>query len=268
MKETLAVVATMAGMFAAVFAGSAPVTLLMDHANPLYRPLGNLGIALAAVLIVYLWRRFVLRRSWRGVGLGWNARALPQALLGVGAAVAAVGVAAAVTVAVGAGHWQPGLSDHVGAALLAVPTTMLAGQAFPEELLWRGNLYDVLARRLRPGAVIAICAVFFGVLHLASKSGAEGTAQHLLYVVQATALGFLCGAARARTGALWAAIGAHLGLHVGNMLFAVRPTEYGVQLVLMTITMALAGAAFLVRARTRRPGPASGDGPSAYNRQA
>ncbi|MEU6742281.1 CPBP family intramembrane glutamic endopeptidase [Streptosporangium sandarakinum] len=253
-----AVLITAVAMLAQVIIGTAPVTLLLDRDNALYRPLGMIGITLASLGLVHLIRRLG-RRSWRGVGLRGSWRAPLHLLLGALAGTAAMAAANALSVAVGAAAWQPW--EMVTAGLPYLPLAIafaLLSQAFPEELLWRGHLFDTLSGRLTPPVVLAVVSIGFGAMHLISNSPADTPVERLLYVGQATALGFACAAARARTGALWAAVGVHTGFHIANMLLPTRDIAYGVQLVIMVGTLCVTG--LLILAGRRRDGTAAGDG--------
>ncbi|MET7326907.1 type II CAAX endopeptidase family protein [Nonomuraea sp. NPDC005650] len=251
-----AVLITVAAMFAMIFGGSRPATLLFDPGDLLYQPVGVVGITLASFAVVYLIRRFLGRQSWRGVGLTRTWRAVPHLLAGVLAGAVAVIASSALSVALGVATWVPW--DLVRPQLPYVPFAVviaLLGQAFPEELLWRGHLYDTLSGRLSPKAVMIVVSVCFGALHIISQSAADTPVERLLYVLQAIGLGFACAAARARTGAVWMAVGVHTGLHTGNILLPTQDIQYGVQLVIVTCTLTVTGLLILARRRDGRTAP-------------
>ncbi|MFI6595928.1 lysostaphin resistance A-like protein [Nonomuraea sp. NPDC050536] len=255
MKSTLtSVLVTIAGLFASVFGGSLPASLLFERTSPLRQPLVVLGVTSLAVLLVWLVRRYLAHRPWQGLRLTRSRWALPQALLGVGAAMAATVGANALSVALGVTTWAPGIDLSQLLLLPLAIAFIVLGQAFPEELWFRGHLFDTLSERLSPRVVLAVTSLAFGSLHLLSQSPAQGFAENLLYVVQATTLGLACGAARSRTGALWAAIGFHTGYHIGYGLLPTQPVHYGVQLVILAATTTVAASLFLVRTR-RAPSP-------------
>ncbi|MEV4111848.1 type II CAAX endopeptidase family protein [Nonomuraea sp. NPDC049695] len=248
-----AVLITVVAMLAQVVIGSLPATLLLDRDNLLYQPVGVVGITLASLGIVYLIRRYLGRQSWRGVRLTRSWRAVPHLLAGALAGVAAVAAASALSVAFGVATWVP--YDVFSPEMLYLPIAIaiaLLGQAFPEELLWRGHLFDTLSGRLSPRAVMIVTAVVFGAMHIISQSAADTVAERLLYTVQAAGLGFACAAARARTGAVWMAVGVHLGLHIGNMTLPTKDIQYGVQLVIMACTLTVTGLLILSRRRGGR----------------
>ncbi|WP_157549863.1 CPBP family intramembrane glutamic endopeptidase [Nonomuraea candida] len=255
------VLIAVAVMFAQVFLPALPLPLLLDPGHPLFRPLGTAGVTLASLGLIYLVRRFVHRRSWRGAGFGRSWRAVPQLLAGVLAGTLAVVVAGALSVLLGVATW--GSWDLVLGQLPYLPLAIvivLLGQSFPEELLWRGHAYDMLADRLSPRAVLVVTSVAFGALHIISRSQADTLAERLLFVVQAVALGFLCGAARARTGTIWAAVGAHTGFHLGHLVLPAQDVRYGLYLVILTCALGAAGLLLLRRRADGESTPRSGEG--------
>ena len=248
-------------MFVQAISGPLVVSLLTDDHGILVQTLSALSVTLVSLALVYAVRRFLGGQRWPGVRLTWSWSALWQALAGLFAGAAAVASAQALAVALGSTTWLPWAEQ--GAVLLrylpfAVAILMLS-QAFPEELLWRGHVYDTLSARLSPGAVVITVSAVFGALHIISQSAADTLAERLLYVVMATALGFACAVARLRSGAVWMAVGVHTGLHVGLRLAATQATNYGVQLVLMAGALMLAAWVIdgVYRARAvREPVPA------------
>ncbi len=241
----------MVTLFAQVILGTAPVALFMDPSDPLYEPLGMIGITVASVALVWAIRRLSGRLPWSGLRLTRSRSAVPHALLGVLAGAAAVVAANAASVAIGVATWLP-WDKVVAPALTSLPVAVayiVLGQAFPEELLWRGHLYDTLSRRLSPRMVLVVVSVAFGAMHIVSQSPADTVAEKLLYLVQAAALGFACAAARARSGALWMAIGVHTGYHLGDTLLPTQDRQFGAQLALLALTLTLTG---LITLRTAR----------------
>jgi uncharacterized protein len=224
-------------------------TPLFNRSSPLAQPAAGLSVALVAALLVYLWRRYRLRRPWSGVGLPWRRSAIVEAALGAVIAAAAVAVANGVSVLIGAATWTswPETGERVGVVVLAILSVSIVQQGFPEELLWRGHLWDLLSDSLSPRMVLILTSVFFGLLHIVSGSGAANLGERLLYIVMAVALGFACGAARARTGAAWMAVGVHSGLHLGLRGIPTEPSNYAIWLVLLTATLSLAGVLILGR---------------------
>ncbi|SEU15234.1 CPBP family intramembrane glutamic endopeptidase [Nonomuraea wenchangensis] len=241
-----AVLITLAATFGQIIVGTAPVTLLLDSGHPLYRPLGMIGITLASLGLVHLIRRFLGGQSWAGVGLERSRRAVPQLFLGVVAGAVPVAAAIMLSVAFGAMSLPPGDKIFADAGLLPYGIAFaLLSQAFPEELLWRGHLFDTLSARLPPKAVLIVVSVGFGALHIISSSAADSLGERLLYVLQAVALGFACAAARAHTGTLWMAVGVHTGLHTANLLLPAEAVHYGVHLVILSCALTVSGLLLL-----------------------
>ncbi|MER6578116.1 type II CAAX endopeptidase family protein [Nonomuraea sp. NPDC001023] len=260
-----AVLITVAATFAQVLVGTIPVTLLLASDHPLYRPLGMIGVTLAALALVYLIRRFLGGQSWAGVGMERSRRAVPQLLLGVVAGAVPTVAAILLSLAFGVTSLAPGetILGELGLVPYGIAFALLS-QAFPEELLWRGHLFDTMSARLSPRVVLIVVSVGFGALHILSNSSADSPAERLLYVVQAVALGFACAAARARTGALWMAVGVHLGLHLGNLLLPTEAVHYGVQLVILACTLTVSGLILLRYGKGARERAACHPGPTAY----
>ena len=88
-------------------------------------------------------------------------------------------------------------------------------QVATEELLFRGYLQQQLAARFHsPWLWMGVPSVLFGMAHLVNGIDA---ADGVLWAIWATALGLACADLTARTGSLGAAI----GLHLANNVFAV-----------------------------------------------
>ncbi|WP_306369414.1 CPBP family intramembrane glutamic endopeptidase [Nocardiopsis sp. CC223A] len=233
--------------------GDILLTLLCTAAMILSGPFA----VLVAVGSVLLWRRLT-GRPWRGTGLGWDRWALPSLVAGVlGGALALLG-ANAVAVAVGAARWTAWEPDNP-AYLPLVIAMIVVGTALPEELLWRGNLQDLLTERLSATWAVVLTSVLFGALHLFSQSPAQGTFERVLFAVGAVALGLVCAASRLRTGAIWAAVGVHAGFYFGTGFFPTEAAHYGVRLAVRIIVTTAPGPTVLGlpdhRDRTRRTPP-------------
>ncbi|MGP3930636.1 lysostaphin resistance A-like protein [Nonomuraea sp. KM88] len=253
-----AVLITCVAMFTQILLGAGPAMLLLDSGDALYRPLGMIGITLASLGLVHVIRRLG-RQTWHGVGLTRSWRAVPHLLLGVLAGGAAVAAAGVLAVTVGAATWVS--SERAGADLSFLPLSIafaLLSQAFPEELLWRGHLYDTLSARMSPKAVLIVVSVGFGLLHIVSQSAADTVAERLLYVLQAVGLGFACAAARWRTGAVWMAVGVHTGLHVGHLVVPVLPVHFGVHVVILACTLTVTALLIMAGRRPTITGAGSG----------
>jgi len=238
-----ATLTTIAFLLAAVFGGTWLTSPLYDPSNVatgLYPAVATTVIALA---LVFAWRRFVTQQPWRGVGMPLIWAAIPQALVGVAAGTATIFASNSVSVALGVASWTP--SEAGSQAVAYFPLTLaivVLSVSFPDEVLFRGHLYGTLPAPI----ALLITTVSFGALHImSSASAASGTVEQLLYIVSGTALGFACGAARARTGTVWMAFGMHTGTLVGSSLFATTGVVYSAQMVIQTVSLTLAGLLIL-----------------------
>ncbi|MEV6033722.1 type II CAAX endopeptidase family protein [Nonomuraea sp. NPDC052116] len=238
-------------MLAQATIGSTLPLLFIDRTSPLVNLLGPLGITLTALLFVYLIRRFLDRRPWSSLGWGkpWHL------LLGVFAGALPMLAACGMTMAVGAGTWVSMDASVLLGSLPLGAVMLLLNQAFPEELLWRGHVFDSLSQRLSPRAVLIITSAAFGSMHIFSQGSGTTIGEKLLYVLMATALGFAAGAARVRGGGLWMAAGVHLGFHMGMRSVPMKPESLSVLLVLMAIGLALAGVVLLRGQGVLKPSP-------------
>lgn len=194
-----------------------------------------------AILLILLWRKLA-RLPMRGLGIAPFSRLW---LIAPGFALA-IGVnyaAAAISVSLGASEWA---SLQVDGLVIISAVTIFFGQAFPEELLWRGHLAELLSHRLRPVAIIVITSVAFGAMHIISGTDAQSIGEQLLYVLQAIALGLLMIAMRFGTVTLWAAVGFHTGYNLFFEVASPVPGSYGVELVARALLLAACSIPLLI----------------------
>lgn len=194
-------------------------------------------IAGFAVLLILLWRKLA-RVPLRGLGLAASRRLwllIPGFALAIGVNYAVAGIA----VTAGAAEWS---SEQP--VLLAYPTLLsivviFFGQAFPEELLWRGHLAGLLRLRMGTRGIIITTSLGFGVLHILSGNNAQNFGDQLIYVVQAIALGCLLIAMRLGASSLWLAVGFHTGYNVFLDVVAPMPGSYWVEILTRVIVLAI-----------------------------
>ncbi|WP_157246461.1 CPBP family intramembrane glutamic endopeptidase [Nonomuraea typhae] len=210
----------------------------------------------AALALLFLYRRFADRRPWSSLRTAPTRWSIPQFLLGAAVGLGTLLLANALAVWVGAATWG-GVSTDQGVpyALFLFPVLIAFRAGYPEELLFRGHLFDVLSDRYRQMTVLVITSVSFGALHIVSQSAAEGIVERLLYVLMAIGFGFLCGTLRMRTGTVWAAAGMHSSLYY-VVYFPTQEINFGVQLIFQTVLFALAAAAVLMFPGRRLPSAA------------
>ncbi|MGO1974367.1 MAG: lysostaphin resistance A-like protein [Propionibacteriaceae bacterium] len=193
------------------------------------------------------------------LGLRWSAHDARSLLIAIVIAIAAMVLVAVIGRLTGMARAVDGLDQFstlqlLGAfAVAVVPAFVMQG--FPEELFFRG--YVLNAARVRLPVAVATSSLLFGSLHFLSQSPATGVLEkYVLYPLMAVALGFACACARIATGSLWAAVGIHGGMHMGNQvasLFA-APAEYAGQLVVEILVLTAVGLLLWAgRSRLDRP---------------
>lgn len=249
--------------FLALLLGVSGAVMLLGRAvglpEPMIAVIASVAFAASVVALVAALARLERRGGTRTrprtelgplaqLGLRWSVHDARSLVIAVVVAIAAMVLVAVIGRLTGLAGAVDGLGHFstlqlVGAFTLAlVPAFVMQG--FPEELFFRG--YVLNAARVRLPAAVAISSVLFGSLHFLSQSPATGVLEKfVLYPLMAIALGFACAMARLSTGSLWAAVGIHGGMHMGNQftsLFA-APQQYGGYLVLQTLLLAAVGLA-------------------------
>lgn len=230
----------------AAIGGAQPAMVLLGRESTAAPVLGGASVTALALLLVFAWRRYLLRRDWTGVGLPWRRSAVSQVLLGAAAGAVAALATNVLSLATGAarfGDWSAygETAGQVMATIAIVLSVSILMQGLPEEVLWRGHLHDLLATTLSPRTVLVLTSVCFGALHLFSQSGTEGAFERALYILMAVALGFAASAGRLRTGAVWMAIGLHSGFHLGLRGLPVEPVDQVAWLLMLTGAMVAVG---------------------------
>jgi uncharacterized protein len=168
----------------------------------------NAALYISGVLAVtWVFRRFVDRRPWAGIGLPgpqgrWGQMAA-GALLAMGLLFATFGVLVAIGAVQVTGFgslasaWEP---------LLAYALVHLA-VGVTEELCFRGYLFVNLAERFPAGSAAVGLGLFFGLLHF---EHAASLLDYLVIVVAGTAVTVLFTLGRLVTGSLWFPIAFHM----------------------------------------------------------
>ncbi len=180
----------------------------------------------------------------RGIGVSWNELGLGTdrmraGALWAGGAILAVSVVYAIAVLLPAtrrafldSRYHLGAGDALFTALVKIPI----GTIVFEEVAFRGVLWALLARVMRPVGVLLATSALFGLwhvlpsLHLASANsgvadavGGTGTSASVLAVLGAVGLtavgGVVFGEARRRSGSLLASAGLHWSTNGLGVLF-------------------------------------------------
>lgn len=228
------------------------VRWLNDEANTVASLPFSLTLAMptvATLFFVWLCMTRLEGRRLRDAGVVWT-----KASLGM------LGLGLAISFAVTLGTALP-LQSHgrevedLGTPLwVGVVLAVLRGvfmQGFPEELLMRGWVMQVLRRR--PLVAVAVSTVLFGALHYFSQGGQESTAERFLYLLNPTAFGSCAAALVLLTRSLWSAVGIHAGLHLANLAAALMglAVDGPLMWVVSAVGYAVVGVVALVLWRRR-----------------
>jgi len=204
--------------------------------------IGVAGVAVSALAVVHVLCRYVDRAPFRELSLRWR----PTHLLSgfVIAAVTATG-AGGVAVLLGFADWTGAPAASVWLILLEALAIFL-GQAFPEELFFRGYMMRNLGNGWR---AITITSLLFGVLHVFSNGGATTIPERLVYALMAVGFGLTL--ALCRGGSLWLAIGFHTGFNVFHQFFVTPVSSAPFELVVLAALIVASGLIYITRAQRK-----------------
>ncbi|MEQ1811117.1 MAG: type II CAAX endopeptidase family protein [Terricaulis sp.] len=200
---------TFLGVWALLTSGAVMATVWLGgpefYTETRYRV--GLEIVLTVVVLAALifMARFVDKRSLRTIGFAPGH--LPELLVGavVGAAIFAIPLALLVTM--GAAHFAPDLSGFSVQAL-GVGVLVCLFNVATQEILVRGYMFQELWEKYGAWVATIATTLFFVALHTAAiLHGAQG----LIAGANILLASLLLSLAYVRTGALWLAIGIHLG---------------------------------------------------------
>jgi membrane protease YdiL (CAAX protease family) len=198
----------------------------------------NRAALIAAVALLWPLVRALRIRGWRDLGIEGDPHRLRHALGGFAIAAAAVAAMGAGYVAFGFYKWRAPLPWEKIPPLAASALVV----AIIEEMLFRGAIFGLLRRTMRPlAALFSVTALFailhflkpdpsFAVRHVTWLSGFE-MVPHAFhqFAEPATllagfgtlfALGWLLGDATLRTRSLWMSVGLHAGVVFVKMSFS------------------------------------------------
>ena len=118
-------------------------------------------------------------------------------------------------------------------------------QGIPEELLFRGWLFDVT--RHREALTVVWTTAAFTLIHLTSAGGQQSTLDHVVYLAMPFGMSILGAALVYCFGSFWWAAGSHGGMH---LMLAVLSLAFPVELgnlawLVLGLAQALAGALLL-----------------------
>ncbi|HOX06154.1 MAG TPA: type II CAAX endopeptidase family protein [Planctomycetota bacterium] len=173
----------------------------------------NLAAATATLpfvlLVAWVFRRFLDRRSWRSLGFWWDRDAPCDLGLGFVAGAGVILLAAGLLFATGACRYAglagPGGSDVWALMRLALLAGGIAAAALLEEVVCRGYIQGNVAERSGPVVAIATSSLIFGVMHGLNPNVTVLAGANLVLA------GVLLGLAYERFRTLWLPWGLHFG---------------------------------------------------------
>lgn len=191
-------------------------------------------------LIVIGWTLLVERRSLATIGLARPGTGKLTAGLAIGmATIFAVVVGSWIAGAQVAGPYAPAFASPPALGAIAVLLLAFTVQSSVEELLFRGWLLSVTARKFNPAIGVAITSIVFAFLHFSPGQAALVTLNMILFSV------FTCVWAL-RAGSIWGVMGWHAGwnwLLATGFELPVTGLDAGLPALLVTLTPA--GAQYL-----------------------
>jgi membrane protease YdiL (CAAX protease family) len=192
-----------------------------DRTGHIVRALVTLPIVTAVVVLA---SRFFDGRRLTDLGVSSLRSGWRPALFGM--AMWCVPNLVGIAICVGTGWSEVTLRSSVietiifAAGLLAL---VLAYEAFPEELIFRGYLQQKLCDRLRSAVAVGAQALLFAMWGIAS--GAASSPERMLVFL---AFGFAMGLLRAASRSTWTTIGFHLAFQTTAQLFGTVGDQFDV----------------------------------------
>lgn len=252
-----AIVLTVAGFFVALYLGATPAVILFEiiYDLPFFRAnhvLGGIGVTLLSIFLLYVIRNRVNGQQWEGLGITVQWRAISGVFTGFVLAASGMVLVNIIAVEFGPATWRPRAAIEADLLLQVLIISLLATllvEAIPEELWFRGHLFDSLTENHSLVGVIVLTSVVFGSFHLLSQPP-TGVEQQVIWAVMAIAFGFALVMCRVVTGAIWMAIGFHAGHNtIMHLLVDLRELDdysYGVVLVVWTAVLLILGTVLLL----------------------
>ena len=198
----------------------------------------NRAVLLAALLLLWPVVRLLKIGGWRDIGIEPDARWLRHALVGFAIGAGLVAAMASIYVPLGFYHWKDQLPWEKLPALAL--SALVVGVI--EECLFRGAIFGLFRRTLRPFTALAWVTAIFSIVHFLKPDDEAAFAHvgwhsgfvllpHVFHqftepmTVLASfttifVLGWVLGYAMLRTRSLWMGIGLHAGVVFVKMGFA------------------------------------------------
>jgi membrane protease YdiL (CAAX protease family) len=212
--------------------------LLSPLAGVEFQKFFNRAMLIAAVALLWPTIRVLRIWGWKELGLQRDARAWQHAIAGASIAVICVATMAVVYVAFDVYRWKERLPWERMPQLLLSAVVV----AFLEEALFRGAIFGLFRRTLRPFVALFLVSLVFAAVHFLKPDESiritevgwlSGFAllphvfhqfsEPMTLLAQFTTifvLGWVLGYATLRTRSLWMAIGLHAGVVFVKMTFS------------------------------------------------
>ena len=118
------------------------------------------------------------------------------------------------------GNLWGGIEPHFALPGLAFAMVSMALVGFVEEMVFRGLLFRAMLRSGNETTAIVVSAVTFGIGHIVNLLTGHGTAETLVQMVFAVAMGFVFTLVYHKGGSLWPCIVAHSLIDVFSVMSA------------------------------------------------
>lgn len=212
----------------------------------LYAALASVTL-LTALLLVWVWLRFVERRRLADIGLRFTRSSLLWLITGTIAAALIMLIVTAVLPSRGDAPTPEFIAEQGPFALIVIAMLIPAFivQGFPEELIFRGMLMSSM--RAHPVRAVTVSTIAFTIIHLVSNGWQETVLDRFLYLVLPFGFGLFAAALLVWTRSLWAAVGVHGGMHLGNgFAELLAPTDPALTTTVAGIVYTVLGVLILI----------------------
>lgn len=219
----------------------------LGFTDPMGSPRGPLGFCLmllsfiAMGLVVYLWVRWVEKRSLASVGLCGEGR-LNKFLIGLALGIAMMGaVVAAIALSggYGIGDLFPAFASPAALGWIFLLLLSFTVQASIEEFVFRGWLLSAITRRWNTTAAFILTSAAFTFVHFSPRTPLLPLLMTFTFSI------FACAWAR-RSNSIWGVMGWHTGWNwFGGTGFAVPITGLDTKLPALVVKLTPVGPAWL-----------------------
>lgn len=197
-------IALRVGVFVVAVFISRQIFLLLAPAGDLIVRSAFTSFIGGAVANVVMARLFGTGR-FSDFGLGWNASAVRQLLIGLGSGAGGAALMLGLPLLTGIATLEARPASGTATLVVLLLFFVLAFGSLGEELTFHGYAFQFLTRSMGVFATILPVSAIFGLMHMGNANvSALGLFNTMLF-------GFLLGFACWRSGALWLPVGIHFG---------------------------------------------------------